>query len=292
MILRRTDDEVICYSRTGRAVTSHWMDLAVPAMVLPPGTVLDGEAVIWNGGTVDFGAVQARAASSLDRARALAARLPATYAAFDILAHPDHGGDALASRPYTERRTVLVDVLAVIGPPLQPVLATADRDTAPQWYETLQPQGVEGIVAKPGRSAYPFGGRTVWRKIRHADTTDARVVGTVGPRRRPRRLALLLKVALRAFSKRSPVNLSPLGFFGSSLSISKVTLPPPGGTVPVPVCPPAAAPPLPELPSSPSTRDVKGYRRRHGGRTLPPMTTMTAPTDRQEPDPGWGVTAS
>lgn len=191
MILRRTDDGVVCYSRTGRAVTSHWMDLAVPAMALPPGTVLDGEAVIWHNGTVDFGAVQARAASTLDRARALAARLPATYAAFDVLAHPDHGGDTLAARPYTERRTVLVDVLAAIGPPLQPVLATADRDTALQWYETLQPQGVEGIVAKPGRSPYPFGGRTVWRKIRHADTTDAKVVGSVGPRRRPRRLALL-----------------------------------------------------------------------------------------------------
>lgn len=39
----------------------------------------------------------------MDRAHALAARLPATYAAFDVLAHPDHGGDALAARPYTER---------------------------------------------------------------------------------------------------------------------------------------------------------------------------------------------
>ncbi|MET9771389.1 hypothetical protein [Streptomyces sp. NPDC006415] len=146
MILRRTEDGVICYSRTGRTVTSHWMDLAVPAMALPPGTVLDGEAVIWNGGTVDFGAVQARAAPSLDRARAPAARLSATYAAFDVLAHPDHGGDALAARPYTERRIVLVDVLAAIGPPLQPVLATVDRDTALQWYETLQPQGIEGIL--------------------------------------------------------------------------------------------------------------------------------------------------
>ncbi|MEU2100376.1 hypothetical protein ABZ741_39060 [Streptomyces globisporus] len=60
-----------------------------------------------------------------------------------------------------------------------------------KWYATLQPQGVEGIVAKPGRSPYPFGARTLWRKVRHADTTDMRVVGFVGPRRRPRRLALL-----------------------------------------------------------------------------------------------------
>ncbi|MFE3676127.1 ATP-dependent DNA ligase [Streptomyces griseus] len=88
MILRRTEDAVVCYSRTGRTVTSHWMDLAVPATALPPGTVLDGEAVIWNAGAIDFGAVQARAASSLDRARALAARLPAAYAAFDVPGPP------------------------------------------------------------------------------------------------------------------------------------------------------------------------------------------------------------
>ncbi|RLV64194.1 DNA ligase [Streptomyces sp. CBMAI 2042] len=46
-------------------------------------------------------------------------------------------------------------------------------------------------MVKPGRSPYPFGGRTLWRKIRHADTTDTKVVGFVGARRRPRRLALL-----------------------------------------------------------------------------------------------------
>ncbi|MFB6908021.1 DNA ligase [Streptomyces bacillaris] len=188
-VLRRTGDGVVLYSRTGRVVTSHWMDLAVPAMQLPPGVTLDGEAVIWQDGRLDFGAVQARAASSLERARALAARLPASYVAWDVLAHPDH--DDVASRPYTERRALLEDVLQGVGPPLQPVLATSDRTTALQWYETLQEQGVEGIVAKPGRSPYPFGSRSVWRKIRHADTTDAQVVGFVGPRRRPRRLALV-----------------------------------------------------------------------------------------------------
>ncbi|UTR83643.1 DNA ligase [Streptomyces cavourensis] len=189
MILRRTGDGVVLYSRTGRVITSHWMDLAVPAMQLPPGVTLDGEAVIWRDGHLDFAAVQARAASSLERARALAARLPASYVAWDVLAHPDHGD--VAARPYTERRALLEDVLQGVGPPLQPVLATSDRTTALQWYGTLQAQGVEGIVAKPGRSRYPFGSRSVWRKIRHADTADAAVVGFVGPRRWPRRLALV-----------------------------------------------------------------------------------------------------
>ncbi|WP_435886764.1 ATP-dependent DNA ligase [Streptomyces microflavus] len=178
------------YARSGRIVTSHWMDLAVPAMQLRPGTTLDGEAVIWHGGRLDFGAVQARAASPLTRAYALAARHPASYAAFDVLEHPDHG--PVATRPYTERRAILADVLQGIGPPIQATPSTDSRALALEWYDVLQAQGLEGVVAKPGRSPYPFGRRTAWVKIRHADTVDARVVGSAGPRRRPRRLALLL----------------------------------------------------------------------------------------------------
>ncbi|MET8502886.1 ATP-dependent DNA ligase [Streptomyces microflavus] len=189
-VLRRTEDAVILYARSGRVVTSHWMDLAVPAMALRPGTTLDGEAVIWREGRLDFGAVQARAASSLTRAYTLAARHPASYIAFDVLEHPEHG--PVAARPYTERRSLLADVLQDVGPPIQATPSTDSRTLAMEWYDVLQAQGLEGVVAKPGRSPYPFGRRTAWVKIRHADTTDAEVVGSAGPRRRPRRLALLL----------------------------------------------------------------------------------------------------
>ncbi|MFB7983823.1 hypothetical protein [Streptomyces vinaceus] len=47
--------------------------------------------VIWRDGALDFSAVEARAASTPARARELAAALPATYAVFDLLAHPDLG---------------------------------------------------------------------------------------------------------------------------------------------------------------------------------------------------------
>ncbi|OKI41303.1 hypothetical protein A6A29_38230 [Streptomyces sp. TSRI0281] len=74
MVLRRTEDSVVLYARSGRIVTSHWMDLATAGMhALAPGTVLDGEAVIWKDGRLDFSAVQSRAASTLSRARTLAA---------------------------------------------------------------------------------------------------------------------------------------------------------------------------------------------------------------------------
>lgn len=188
-ILRRTDDTVILYARSGRVVTSHWMDLAVAAMQLPPGTTLDGEAVIWRDGRIDFAAAQSRAASSITRARALAAQHPASYATWDILEHPQHG--QTTALPYTERRQLLVDLLHDIPPPIQAVPTTDDRNVAIAWYEGLQEQGIEGVVCKKGTASYPAG-RRGWLKVRHADTEDALVVGYLGPRRRPHRLALAI----------------------------------------------------------------------------------------------------
>jgi len=186
-IMRRTEDTVILYARSGRVVTSHWMDLAVAGMQLPPGTTLDGEAAIWKDGKISFAAAQSRAASSITRARALAAQHPASYLAWDVLEHPDRG--QVTSLPYTQRRQLLLDLLHDIPPPIQAVPATDDRDVAIAWYEGLQEQGIEGIVAKKGTTPYPLG-RRAWLKVRHADTEDALVVGYLGPRRRPHRLAL------------------------------------------------------------------------------------------------------
>ncbi|MER5747103.1 DNA ligase [Streptomyces sp. NPDC002225] len=188
-VLRRTDDSVVLYARSGRIVTQHWMDLAVAAMILRPGTVLDGEAAIWKDGKLDFAAAQSRAASSVSRARALAAQYPASYVCWDVLQHPDPAIGDCRPLPYTERRALLVELLAGVGPPIQAVPSTDDRDVALVWYDALREQGIEGIVAKRADASYPSG-RRGWVKIRHADTADALVVGFTGPRRRPHRLAL------------------------------------------------------------------------------------------------------
>ncbi|MFJ8856620.1 hypothetical protein [Streptomyces sp. NPDC102437] len=165
------------------------MDLAVGGMELRPGTVLDGEAVIWRDSRLDFAAAQSRAASSVTRARALAARHPASYICWDVLQHPDPAIGDCRSRPYTERRTFLLELLAHVEPPIQAVPATDDREVALHWYETLQEQGIEGIVAKRAGASYRAG-RRGWVKVRHADTADALVLGFTGPRQRPRHLVL------------------------------------------------------------------------------------------------------
>uniref|UniRef100_UPI002F91BA01 ATP-dependent DNA ligase n=1 Tax=Streptomyces sp. NBC_01562 TaxID=2975879 RepID=UPI002F91BA01 len=134
-VLWRTEDGVRLQSRTGRDVTALWRDLAVAAMRLPPGVILDGEAVVYvadNDGSaqISFEAAQSGALSGPRRARELAARHPATYVAFDALAHPGAGTPDLRPRPYVERRQALLDVLAHVGPPIEPVWSTTYQGPA------------------------------------------------------------------------------------------------------------------------------------------------------------------
>ncbi|MGW2550058.1 ATP-dependent DNA ligase [Streptomyces sp. NPDC001635] len=195
----RLADAVRLHTRAGRDVTSQWMDLAVPAMQLRPATVLDGEAVVYVGGRVDFSAAQARNASRPARARVLAQYSPASYAAFDVLQHPDYGD--VRHLPYLRRRELLLELLEDLGPPLQAVPATDDRGVADLWYEALRPQGVEGLVWKHESSPYR-GNHRIWRKQRHADTLDGTVVGYTGPPARPHHLAVRLPDGRVAMSQR------------------------------------------------------------------------------------------
>ncbi|MFD3518339.1 hypothetical protein [Streptomyces sp. NPDC058657] len=75
--------------------------------------------------------------------------------------HPAHGG-LLAARPYRERRRILVQTLAPLGPPLQAVPGTEDLDVARLWREKLRPQGIEGLVLKRLDGAYPRGRTGAW----------------------------------------------------------------------------------------------------------------------------------
>ncbi len=167
------------------------MDLALAAFdMLPPGTVLDGEAVIYAHGRIDFGAAQSRAVSAPARARRLAEDLPAHFTTWDILLHPEQGD--VRARPYDDRRALLAALLREhdVQPPIQLVPMTDDPAVAMTWYQQLPEQGIEGVVAKRATSLYKPG--RIWKKIRHAETVDADVVGYTGPAARPRALAVRL----------------------------------------------------------------------------------------------------
>ncbi|MGA5559473.1 hypothetical protein [Streptomyces lavendulocolor] len=131
VVMFRDEDTVVLQTRSGRDVTGVWPDLAAAGMRLEPGAVLDGEVVIWRQGRCDFAAVQSRAASTPARARNLAGELPATYAVWDVLNHPDPGLGDVRPRPYIERRRLLLDLLTEVPPPAASTTASNDNPAAP-----------------------------------------------------------------------------------------------------------------------------------------------------------------
>ncbi|MFD3455670.1 ATP-dependent DNA ligase [Streptomyces sp. NPDC058691] len=177
-------DPVRLQTRSGRIVTDTFPELAEAARALPPGTVVDGEVVIWRDGRIDFGALQRRALGGTRRRPT--APPPANYAAFDLLAA---GGTDLRGRPYDERRAALTTLLAPLGPPLQPVPMTTERDEALHWYASLAASGIEGLVVK-GRAQRYRPGRRDWLKLRHSVPQDAVAIGFTGTPRAPRALVL------------------------------------------------------------------------------------------------------
>lgn len=198
LVLHRSAEDVRCQDAAGRTVTAAWPDLAAAALAaLPPGTVLDGEAVVWSGGRLDRAAARARGAAAPDGAAVLAAGQPAQYAVLDCLAL---GGDDLRERPYEERRALLLDLLYEVPPPLQAVPATDDAEIADIWLDSLGAQGVDGVVAK--RAGDPYRAGPLWRTVRRdGGRTEAEVVGYTGPAERPHRAAVRLPDGSRALSQ-------------------------------------------------------------------------------------------
>jgi ATP-dependent DNA ligase len=153
-------------TRAGRIVTGTFPEIAEAAEALPPGTVLDGELVVWRDDRLDFAALQRRALRG-----SLAP--PANVALFDVLAL---NGTDLRHRPYAQRRRILVDLLTPLGPPLQSVPMTTDPDEATGWYEGLAAIGIEGLVVKGLAQPYRPRRRD-WLKLRHTVPQDAVAVG-------------------------------------------------------------------------------------------------------------------
>src|SRR5215475_6227883 len=106
---------VTLYSRTGRDVTATYPELAgLGTAVGDHDAVLDGEIVAFGGGEwPSFEALQQRMNVAAAReVRRLAAEIPVTYLAFDLLSFD---GRSITDQRYTQRRARL-DELAVEGP--------------------------------------------------------------------------------------------------------------------------------------------------------------------------------
>jgi ATP-dependent DNA ligase len=170
----RDGDAVELGSRNEKPMTRYFPELVAAAIAeLPERCVVDGEIVVPGSRGLDFEALQQRIHPADSRVRMLAAKTPASFIAFDLLAL---GDDDITLRPFTERRAALVDALARCGPSIHVTPATMDLATAQRWFSEFEGAGLDGVIAKPPTVTYQPDKRVMF-KIKHARTADCVVAG-------------------------------------------------------------------------------------------------------------------
>jgi ATP-dependent DNA ligase len=147
-----TRNGVSLWSRQGKDLTRYFPDLvAAAADQVPAWFVLDGEAVVWSGGRLDFEALQARMTTSKAKLPLLVREVPASFAAFDLLAAAGHD---IRGVPLSRRRELMEALAADWDPPLALSPATMDRDLAMTWFEEMPAVGLDGLVVKGAEHVY------------------------------------------------------------------------------------------------------------------------------------------
>ena len=169
-VLANDGGELALWSRNGRPLLRYFPELRALGELLPPVSALDGEIVIVREGKLDFDAMQTRLHPAESRVRKLAAEIPATFVAFDLLLWD---GAPVHERPIEERRVELERVGG--GFSLSPV--AADVDQGREWLRTLQASGFDGVVAKRLGLPYLPGSRDGVVKVKPHKTADCVVAG-------------------------------------------------------------------------------------------------------------------
>ncbi|WP_434811506.1 ATP-dependent DNA ligase [Microbacterium sp. bgisy189] len=176
-LIWRSGDQVEIGSRNERPMTRYFPEL-VEAIIanFPDHTVIDGEIVLVDpesGDRLNFELLQQRIHPAASRVKKLAAETPASFVAFDLLAH---GETNWTERPYAERRAELEKLLAGAKAPIHLTPATQDRDEARRWFEQFEGAGLDGVMAKPADLLYLEDKRAMY-KIKHERTADCVVAG-------------------------------------------------------------------------------------------------------------------
>lgn len=167
------ESDACLYSRGQRPLRRYFPELDVALAALPPGAVIDGEVVVITDGSLDFNALQQRVHPAESRIAKLAAEIPASLIAFDVLADR---GDDLRAAPFTERRARLEALRADLVAPWHLTPSTGDVDTARRWFVELEAAGCDGVVAKRRDGPYRAGERDM-AKVKHRRTASCVVGG-------------------------------------------------------------------------------------------------------------------
>jgi ATP-dependent DNA ligase len=170
----RRGAQLYLQSRDLRPLDRYFPELALALREnLPESIVLDGEIVIATKGGLDVQALQLRLHPAASRVAKLAAELPSSFVAFDLLAL---GDEDLRALPQIERRARLEAALASVKPPIHLTPSTRDPVVAQEWFRRFEGAGLDGVIAKPDDAPYQPGKR-VMLKIKHARTADCVLAG-------------------------------------------------------------------------------------------------------------------
>ncbi|UFU08392.1 ATP-dependent DNA ligase [Ruania halotolerans] len=182
-ILLRDGDEVEIASRGSKPLTRYFPELVEAIRHhLPSRCAIDGEIVVRSGEPgaqrLDWEALSQRIHPAESRVQRLAAETPAEFVAFDLLAI---GDEDLMEAPFDQRRARLEEVLADLAghadpAPIHLTRVTDDEAVARDWFERFEGAGLDGVIAKPNRSTYQPGKRTMI-KVKHSRTAEAVAVG-------------------------------------------------------------------------------------------------------------------
>jgi ATP-dependent DNA ligase len=183
-LLENAAGELRLWSRNGRPLLRYFPELRPLGDALPPRSALDGEIVIARDGVLDFDAMQTRLHPAESRIRRLAAEIPASFVAFDVMLWD---GEEHWHEPLAGRRAALERL--VRGIRLSPT--TRDRDAALRWLADFEAAGLDGVVAKRLDKPYLPGSREAVVKVKPERTADCVVVG-LRWKSRPDRIATLL----------------------------------------------------------------------------------------------------
>ena len=173
IVFRGTDD-VYIQSRDLKPFDRYFPELHDALLErLPPGCVVDGEIVITTPEGLAFDALQMRLHPAASRVAKLAAAMPSSFVAFDLLAAE---GRNLMGAPQHERRTAIERLMKGARAPLHLTPMTRDHGTAARWLQEFEGAGLDGVMVKPPSLPYQPGKRAMI-KVKHARTADCVVAG-------------------------------------------------------------------------------------------------------------------
>jgi ATP-dependent DNA ligase len=173
-IVFKDGDEVYVQSRDLKPLNRYFPDLEeLLRASLPDRVVVDGEIVIASPRGLDFDALQLRIHPAASRVKKLAAEMPTSFVAFDLLAEGDRD---LRERPQAERRRLLEELLRSAQGRLHVTPCSRDRAVASEWFGRFEGAGLDGVIAKHESIPYQPGKRAMV-KVKHVRTADCVVAG-------------------------------------------------------------------------------------------------------------------